>query len=365
MQIGKNQKQTIVRFGALITAVSLVFAPAAHATLQDEINAASAAAAQNQSAANSYHAQAGTLAGQLAIINSQVANIQNQLANSRAKQVKLTAQIEDAKQQLVLKKQILDENIRAIYQQNQLSSLEILASSKNFSDYVDKQIYYDRLKDHVQEATETVRKLKSDLEKQQADLEIAIKQQGDLASALASQQAQQSQLLAQTQGQEAKYQQQAAANNARANELKSQQAAILASQFGGHVSGGSQCGGGYPNRWCSAPQDSTIDSWGMYNRECVSYTAFRVADSGRYMPYWGGRGNANQWPSNARGAGITVDGNPRVGDVAISMSGPYGHAMYVEGVSGGNITVSQYNFGNNGEYSTMSISASGLQFIHF
>ena len=39
--------------------------------------------------------------------------------------------------------------------------------------------------------------------------------------------------------------------------------------------------------------------------------------------------------------------------------------MYVEGISGNNIHVSQYNFNNVGEYSTMTIPATGLYFIHF
>ena len=81
---------------------------------------------------------------------------------------------------------------------------------------------------------------------------------------------------------------------------------------------GATCGGGYPAKWCERPRTTVIDNWGMYNRECVSYTAFRVAASGRYMPYWGGFGNANQWDDNARAAGIPVDGNPQAGDVAIS-----------------------------------------------
>jgi surface antigen len=64
--------------------------------------------------------------------------------------------------------------------------------------------------------------------------------------------------------------------------------------------------------------------------------------------------------------GIPVDGNPRVGDVAISMSGYYGHAMYVEAVyNDGTIYVSQYNYGVAGEYSEMRISSAGLRFIHF
>ena len=83
------------------------------------------------------------------------------------------------------------------------------------------------------------------------------------------------------------------------------------------------------------------------------------------MPHWGGRGNANQWPNNARAAGIPVDGSPKVGDVAVSTAGYYGHVMYVEAVSGEKVYVSQYNYHVNGEYSEMWVSSSGLQFIHF
>jgi surface antigen len=104
----------------------------------------------------------------------------------------------------------------------------------------------------------------------------------------------------------------------------------------------------------------------MYNRECVSYTAFKVAVSGRHMPYWGGYGNANQWDDNARASGIAVDGNPREGDVAQTDNGYYGHVMYVEYVYGdGTILISQYNVNLDGRYSEKRISAAGLNFIHF
>jgi surface antigen len=104
----------------------------------------------------------------------------------------------------------------------------------------------------------------------------------------------------------------------------------------------------------------------MYMRQCVSYTAWKVAASGRHMPYWGGIGNANQWDDNARRAGIPTDGSPRVGDVAISNSGYYGHAMYVEAVFGdGTIYVSQYNASWTGTYSEARINKGSLVFIHF
>ena len=76
--------------------------------------------------------------------------------------------------------------------------------------------------------------------------------------------------------------------------------------------------------------------------------------------------NAKLWDDNARAAGIPVDHKPRVGDVAISNAGTYGHAMYVEAVHGdGTITVSQYNADWKGNYSVVRRSTANLVFIHF
>ena len=127
---------------------------------------------------------------------------------------------------------------------------------------------------------------------------------------------------------------------------------------------GKQCGGGYPDALCKAPLDSVVDQWGMYNRECVSYTAFRVAESGRTMPY--GFGDANKWPDAARAHGIAVDMTPRVGDVAILPDGEHGHSMYVESINAdGTLTVSQYNKSKLGTYTEERVSTDGLIFIHF
>ena len=123
--------------------------------------------------------------------------------------------------------------------------------------------------------------------------------------------------------------------------------------------------GGYP--WADAPfPNSMPDPWGMYKRQSVSYTAWKIDSTGRFMPYWGGRGNANQWDDNARAAGIPVDGNPRVGDVAVNNSGFYGQVMYVEEIiDSTKIKVSQYNASWDGNYSTAVVSIAALQFIHF
>ena len=108
-----------------------------------------------------------------------------------------------------------------------------------------------------------------------------------------------------------------------------------------------------------------IDSWGMFNRECVSYTAWKVYQTYGSMPFWGGVGNANQWPRDAVNAGIPIGTAPKVHSVAISKAGYYGHAMWVEQVSGNMIYVSQYNYDFQGHYSEMWVNSSYFTYIYF
>jgi surface antigen len=133
----------------------------------------------------------------------------------------------------------------------------------------------------------------------------------------------------------------------------------------GSVLNGDHSRGGYPAKWDSARQDSLVDDWGMFNRECVSYAAWKVYQTYGNMPFWGGIGNANQWVRNARNAGIPTGSVPKVGSVAISMAGYYGHAMWVEAVNGNMIYISQYNYDLRGHYSEMWIDGRNLTYIYF
>ncbi|MNX77845.1 CHAP domain protein [compost metagenome] len=67
--------------------------------------------------------------------------------------------------------------------------------------------------------------------------------------------------------------------------------------------------------------------------------------------------------------GADVNNTPAVGAIAIKPRDAvftYGHAMVVEAVLGdGWVRVSQYNFAVNGQYSTMEIPASSVNYVHF
>jgi surface antigen len=355
---------------ALLVAGLLIFSALhvaiARASLQDQINQLSADSSQKRSSVDQLGAQASSYQDAINKLQQQISSLQNQITANQNRVTDLQNQIAQAEAELAKQKNLLGENIRAMYVEDDISTLEMLASSKDLSDFVDKQQYRNSVKNKIKLTLDKINDLKHQLKSQKEALETTIKDQQTIQDQLAQQQGQQNQLLSLNQQQQSDLTNAIKDNNSKISELRRQQAAENSRLFGGNVPRGVPGGGGYPGSWAFAAQDSLVDTWGMYNRECVSYTAWKVWSTGRYMPYWGGRGNANQWPGNARAAGIPVDGSPRVGDVAIMNIGYYGHAMYVEAVYGdGTIYISQYNASYDGYYSEARIRAAGLQFIHF
>ena len=333
--------------------------------LQNQVDQAQAQAAQ-------LHAQADTLQNAVNALDAQKRAIQAQIDANQVKLDQLNQQIQETEHRIDNQRIALGSNLRSMYLESSVTSLEMVASSKSISDFVDKEEYRSKIRDHIQQSLTEIKQLKQELGKQKNSVERVLADQSAQRNEFAAKESEQASLLSQTQGQEASYQQLSQQRNAQIAVVKEQQRIAYASYARRNnlrIEAGDPGHGGYPNAWAYAPQDSIVDNWGMYNRECVSYAAFRVSNSGHYMPYWGGRGDAYQWPGNARAAGIQVDSNPAVGSVAIwgiEDIGGVGHAAYVEKVYGnGTIRVSQYNYGVAGTYSEMDVSAGGLDFIHF
>ncbi len=319
------------------------------------------AVAQLEEKANSYQDAINKL-------QAQISSLQSSIDANHAKQAKLNQQIIEAQAELDKQKQILGESVRAIYVGGQVTTLEMLASSNNLSDFVDKQVYQSTVQDKVKTALDEVTALKLKLQDQKNEVEQLLIDLQTQQSQLSEAKSKQDQLLSYNQSQQDSFNKQIQANQSKIADLRAQQAAINAQHFLGYtIVAGHNGRDTYPNTWRNAPQDSMIDAWGMFNRECVSYTAWKVASSGRHMPYWGGSGNANQWPDNARAAGIPVSSSPRAGDIAIAYWGSFGHAMHVDSVNDdGTINISQYNWDYHGTYSEIyHFNTSGLVFIHF
>ena len=376
MQMKKQKLQNKIKLiltsgsAILILSIFALSGPLSKVVLADQfdeqIQRIQADNAVKQDAANQLQVQAQSYQGEIDRLQGQINGIRQQIAASEAKKADIENQIVQAQKELDEQKRLLGVNIRTMYLEGEISTLEMLASSKDLSDFLNKQEYHTAVQSKIKLTLDKITVLKAQLKTQKLEVEKLLADQQAMNQQLSGSQRQQSNLLAYTEGQKSQYNSQITANQGAITELKRQQIIANARFSGGAPGTGPTCGGGYPARLCQIAQDSAIDDWGMYNRECVSYTAFKVAQSGRHMPYWGGYGNANQWDDNARAEDITVDGTPRVGDVAHTDRGYYGHVMYVEYVYGdGTILISQYNVNLDGRYSEKRINAAGLNFIHF
>lgn len=316
-------------------------------------------------------ARGDTLQNALDAITAEKNVLQSQITLNQAKFDQLTADIVSNEEKLDRQKRTLNKTIAQIYANGDTTPIVMLASSKNVGEYITAQEMRNSVRDQMKSSMDQVKKIKAELVAQKTQIEQVIKDQNQQKLVLAAKEAEQATLVQQTRGEEAAYQNMIATKNSEVSSLRSQQAAANAAAAVTYnvqnlVAGASCASSGYPAIWCDHPMDTIVDTWGMYNRECVSYTAWKVAKSGRYMPYWGGRGDAKMWPSSAAQDGIPTGSTPVVGSVAIMYGGAYGHSMYVERINNnGTIHVSQFNWGVRGEYSEMDISPSGLTFIYF
>lgn len=320
--------------------------------------------AAKQQSLDSLQVEASSYQDAINKLQARIDQLQRQIVDTQAKQAEVRKKIADAETELNHQKTILSEAIKTIYFESETSTLEVLLSSNNLSDFVDQEQYHITVQNNVKALVDKINALKQQLKTQNDRLTLLLKDQKNQQGTLASARNEQTSLLSYNESRQSSFNQQIQENNSTIASLRAQQAAANRA-LGGQVVAGDPNHGGYPNYLASAPKDALVDPWGMYNRECVSYTAWKVQQRYGYMPYWGGRGNANQWPASARADGIPTGSTPRVGSVAISMSGYYGHSMWVEAVSGNMIYVSQYNFGLNGEYSEMWVNGSNFTYIYF
>jgi peptidoglycan hydrolase CwlO-like protein len=360
---------------AVLLTVTLSIAPRVRADqFDDQIAALQQVNAQNKGSLNDLLAQASSFQDAIYKLQLQINALQQLIDQNIAEQTRLQGQITANEQELARQRRFLGEGIKSMYVDGQPTTIEMLATSKNLSDFVDKEEYRTNVQKKIQDTLKKINELQKQLSVQKTAIDQLLNDQRAQQAQLDSGRYKQSQMLAYNQSQQAQYNQQIATNQTKIGDLRKQQAILNAKYNIGNMRGDPN-NGGYPSVWASAGQDSMVDSWGMFNRECVSYTAFMVhqdylaGKNDRDMPYWGGIGNANQWDDNAHAAGIPTDSNPTAGSIAISNAGFYGHAMYVAAVSTMNgqeaIYVQQYNANLNGQYSEGWRYSTGLVFLHF
>lgn len=357
-------KKSVLLVIALMIAVAVPLQIVQADSFDERIRAIQAQVDSFNSEAARLKSQGDNLQNAVNALSAQKNALQAEIDLNQAKYDQLVDEIAKNEKKLADQQKVMSNAISDLSSETTTSPIELLASSNSIGDYIDQQEYSSSVRDQLETSIKQIKELKEKLSQQKKEVEQVLADQKVRRDDLAAKEAEQANLLAQTRGEEAAYQNLIGAKNSEISNLRAQQRAANAA-LGGTVVAGDPGKGGYPAYLANAPHDALVDPWGMYNRECVSYTAWKVHEKTGHMPYWGGRGNANQWPSSARADGIPTGSTPQVGSVAISMNGYYGHAMWVEAVNGNMIYVSQYNYDLAGSYSEMWVNGSNFTYLYF
>lgn len=375
-------KSSLVAVAVLVAvATPIQLSRVAHAdSYQDQINALQKQSQSYEDQANKLREEANTLQGVLNQLAAEKQAIQTQISLKQAESKKLQEDIAANKNKVKETQTALSGTLSDLYVDDSISPIEMLASSSNIGDFIDKQEQRTALSNSLTDKISEIKTLRQKLEEQQKDVEKVLAEQKLKESELASKEAAQQKLLAETNSSEQAYRDQMAQNQGQIKQLEAARQALLsrpASQaVGSYVTTGGS--GGYPWAGVSYPcwnSYTCADPWALFYRECTSYVAWRLSNQGYGVRSFGGAGHAYQWPSTTSGyTSQRVGANPQRGDAAVlpaNVGGAAwtGHVMYVEEVySDGSIRISEYNWAGNGSYSERKISPSeyrSMTFISF
>ena len=190
-------------------------------SLQGEINSYNNKISDLQDQADTYEAAVERL-------RAEAATIQTQIDISQTKHDQLVVKIDDTEKQIKQTQDLLGDTIAELYIADQVSPLEMLASSENISQYLDQQEYQSSIRDELTAKISQIRTLKTELEKQKTEVTRVLGDQKNSKNALQAKQVEQQQLVNETQGQEALYQNLVSTNKAKQEQLREQQQAAIA-----------------------------------------------------------------------------------------------------------------------------------------
>ena len=128
--------------------------------------------------------QAQGIQGEINQLGNQIASIQAQIDINTARETELSTQIETAQNKLEEQKGMLSANIRSMYIEGDISPLEMIASSKNLGDFVDKQEYRNRIKDNISNTMDEIERLKTQLNEQKREVVVILDEQKTLRGTL-------------------------------------------------------------------------------------------------------------------------------------------------------------------------------------
>ena len=154
--------------------------------------------------------------------------------------------------------------------------------------------------------------------------------------------------------------------------ISSSQATILIGDDYPFRVGGPSPAVGCTDGWCV--NGRWYSNYKFAYRNCTDFVAWRLNSANgvnftnQYanVPRWG---NAKEWwaaslTDSAKAQGVRADDIPVKGAVAWQGTGDFGHVAWVADVSGGNVTIEEYNINWTGAYRARTVPATQFRYIH-
>ncbi len=210
-----ERRQHLARTLTIVAAILLgvaIYIPAPHSDaasvsdLQRRSEQLRAEIAENQKKAAEHHDKAKTLQAKIDEINGEISLVNQQIELLSVQIDELKLEIEENNRELERQRNVLGANIRAMYFEGDVSTIEILATSKDLSEFVDKEQYRNAVQDKIKTTVEKIKLLKAQLQTKQDEVQKLLDQQRGQRALLDEKRGEQQSLLNITRGEEAKFQ---------------------------------------------------------------------------------------------------------------------------------------------------------------
>jgi len=189
-----NLFKTFVIFAVLLTISGTVFA-ASEQSLRDKSKELTEQTKDGKEKLHGAQKEVGTLEEKVGQLSSEINSLQGQI-NSTKKGISQTEKdLVKTEKELEKQKNIMNQSVKALYMQGDISTIELIASSKNFTEFVNGQEYLERIKIGVQDSAKKIESLKTKLEKDKSDLNEMLELQTGQQKVVATKKAEQDELL--------------------------------------------------------------------------------------------------------------------------------------------------------------------------
>jgi len=149
--------------------------------------------------------KAENLQSKLSQLQLEIEQVNRQIELNELKIQELQLKLERTQAELQRQKNLLSESLRELYKRGRISTLEMLASSNNFSDYLSQQEYLGRLKEGIQGSVDEVKKLEAQIEDEKIKQQDLLDQKKANRLALNDRRAEQNKILNDTRGSQERY----------------------------------------------------------------------------------------------------------------------------------------------------------------